>query len=178
MPAWSENRGGPLTDRDISDIVVYIVGVFEGTEPIAPVPEYVPPDIPPIPEVAGDPGAGAVVYQTNCVACHGEEGRGRFGAPLAKSWPGNDPAVFINGVVTVGIEGTTMPGWSSVVGGPLTTVDVENVTAYLLSLSPGTSFEATPTVQEGPLTASLTFLVLGGIGLVLIVGLIVYYRRA
>jgi mono/diheme cytochrome c family protein len=178
MPGWSEDRGGPLTDQDIADIIVYITGVFDGTEPIAAAPEYVPPDIPPIPDVEGDPTAGAVVYQTNCVACHGVEGRGRFGATLAKAWPGNQPSVFINRVVSVGIGGTTMPAWSTQNGGPLSEIEVDNVTAYVISLSPTFSPESTPVAQEGPLSAPLTLIIFGGIGLLVILGLILYYRRA
>jgi mono/diheme cytochrome c family protein len=36
MPAWGSAFGGPLTEQDVTDIVTYVTGVFDGTEPIAP----------------------------------------------------------------------------------------------------------------------------------------------
>lgn len=109
MPAWFQTRGGPLRDQDIADLVAYIDGVFTGTEALAPLPTYVAPDIPPQNEVRRGPSDGAVVYLENCAVCHGMEGRGRIGQTLAKSWPGNQPQVYIAQVVADGISGTTMP---------------------------------------------------------------------
>lgn len=80
MPAWGEESGGPFTDQDIADIAAYIKGAFVGTAPIHPLPEYIPPDIPSLPDIDGDPSAGAVVYQAECKACHGE------GVGLVLSW--------------------------------------------------------------------------------------------
>ena len=48
MPAWSQANGGPLSNADIEDITAYLIGVLDGTEPVAPAPEYTPPDIPPL----------------------------------------------------------------------------------------------------------------------------------
>ncbi len=92
MPAWGEPFGGPLGEQDITDIAAYVIAVLGGTEPVVPVPPYQPPEIPALPDVAGDPTEGAVVFQANCIACHGEQAQGGFGWPLAKSWPGNQPA--------------------------------------------------------------------------------------
>ncbi len=178
MPAWSEAEGGPLSEQAIEDIVAYIRAAFEGSDPIAPAPTYQPPDIEPLPEVEGDPSLGAVVYEQNCVMCHGDRGAGRFGAPLAKSWPGVEPAVYIQDVVHEGIEGTIMPAWSGDEGGPLSDDEIQNVTAYVLSLAPAQP-AATPTATpEGPLSATVTLTALGILALLVIVGLVVYYIRA
>lgn len=178
MPAWSEEQGGPLSEQDIDDIVAYIQSAFGGTEPIMPIPTYDPPDIEPLPDVSGDPSQGAVVYETNCVMCHGPEGQGRFGAPLAKSWPGVEPAVYISQVVSEGIEGTRMPAWSQEQGGPLTSQAIENVTAYVLTLAPSQPSPTPAAAPEGPLSAT-TAAIAGAVILLLIVGaLFLYYRRA
>lgn len=178
MPAWGEAAGGPLTEAEIHDIASYIRASFGGTDPIAPAPTYQPPDIPPLPEVEGDPSQGAVVYQANCVMCHGEAGRGRFGSPLAKSWPGVEPAVYVHNVVREGIAGTTMPPWSDEQGGPLSAEQVEDVSAYVLSLAPAAAQPTPPPAAEGPLTGSVTAVALGILAVFLVGGLILYYRRA
>jgi mono/diheme cytochrome c family protein len=177
MPAWSEAEGGPLSDRDIDDIVAYVSSSIAGSEPIAPAPEYQPPEIEPPPDVEGDPSQGAVVFQGNCVMCHGEAGRGRFGAPLAKTWPGNQPEVFIQQVVSRGISGSTMPAWSTERGGPLTETDIENVTAYVLSLEPAQTASTPTPAPAGPLDLTTSFVLFIGLLVLVAVVLVVYYRR-
>lgn len=178
MPAWLQSEGGPLTDQEVDDIVSYIIQSFEGTSPIAPAPTYVAPDIPPLPEIEGDPSLGAVVYQSNCTVCHGDQGQGRFGRPLGQAWPANQPEVFIRQVIREGISGTVMPAWAQEFGGPLSEGDVDNVTAYILTLSP-VSVSPTPSPsQEGPLSATVSLIAFGVIALIIVVGLVIYYRRA
>ena len=177
MPAWGPANGGPLSDQDIADIVAYVVSAFNGTEPIEQLPEYVPPEIARLPDVEGDPSLGAVVYQANCAVCHGEQGRGRIGKPLATSWPGAQPELFIRQVVSDGIVGTKMPTWAQSNGGPLSDGEIANVAAYLLTL-PSAGSSPAPTAQEGPIGVSTALLVLAGlVGLAAVIG-IAYYRRA
>src|SRR4030067_883728 len=104
MPAWGQDFGGPLSDQDIADIATYVLSAFQGTEPITPLPTCPPPEIEPLPNIAGDPSLGAVVYQENCAMCHGAQGQGRIGLALARSWPGTHPEVYIYGVVSDGID--------------------------------------------------------------------------
>jgi mono/diheme cytochrome c family protein len=178
MPAWAVENGGPLSDQDVEDIVAYLVGILEGTEPIRPAPTYQPPEIPPVPEVSGDPSEGAVIFQSNCEACHGEEAVGGFGWPLAKEWPGTNPAAFIRQVVEEGIDGTIMPAWSQQSGGPLSEAQIQDVTAYILSLSPSSVSPTPIPQQEGPLGLTVSLILLGVVVAALIVGLVLYYRRA
>jgi cytochrome c oxidase cbb3-type subunit 3 len=178
MPAWLQSEGGPLSDQEVDDIVAYIIQSFEGTSPIAPAPTYVPPDIPPLPDVEGDPTLGAVVYQANCTVCHGDQGQGRFGRPLGQAWPSNQPEVFIRQVVREGISGSVMPGWSQDLGGPLSEDDVDNVTAFILTLSNVTVSPTPAPPDEGPLSATVSLIIFGVIALVVVIGLIIYYRRA
>jgi len=70
MPAWSIDFGGPLTDEDILNVVAFI----RNWEPNAP-------DIQP---VVFTPSAerGAVLFNSTCALCHGENGKGnQTGAP-------------------------------------------------------------------------------------------------
>ena len=177
MPAWGEALGGPLTDDDIRDLASYILAAFEGTQPIEPLPTYPVPDLPPLPEVEGDPAQGAPVYLANCAVCHGATGEGRIGAGLAKSWPASDPAAYIRQVVEEGIPGTTMPAWGQSSGGPLSDQQIANVAAYILVLSPPVA--ASPEAPAvGPITLTTGLIILGILVLLAIAGLVVYYRRA
>lgn len=179
MPAWSEVNGGPLAESDIDDITTYLLGVLGGTEPVVPAPTYQPPEIEPLPAVEGDPAQGAVVFDRNCVACHGEHAEGGFGWPLAKAWPGNQPEVFIKSVVASGIENTIMPGWAQDVGGPLSSDQVDDVTAYILTLSPVQTLPpTTPEAPEGPLGTTTSLIIIGVLVGAVLLGLIYYYRKA
>ncbi|HMK09087.1 MAG TPA: c-type cytochrome [Anaerolineales bacterium] len=177
MPAWGQAKGGPLSDGDIQDIAAYILAAFGGTQPIQPLPTYVAPTLVSLPNVEGNPSAGAVVYQTNCVMCHGDKGQGRFGVPLAKAWPGNDPSAYIQQVVHQGIQGSVMPAWSQAGGGPLTDQEIANVAAFVLTLAPATSVTPVPP-STGPMGSTPTLLLLAGLAAVIVVILVVYYRRA
>jgi mono/diheme cytochrome c family protein len=179
MPAWSEGNGGPLTEADIDDITTYILGVLGGTEPVVPAPTIQAPVIEPLPQVEGDPGQGAIVFERNCAACHGEQAEGGFGWPLAKAWPGNQPEVYIKSVTSGGIENTVMPGWAQDVGGPLSDEQIDDVTAYILTLSPIQTIPPTvPEVAEGLLNANMSLILIGVLIVAVIIGLIYYYRKA
>ncbi len=177
MPAWGQANGGPLSGQDIHDIAAYIVQAFGGTQPITPLPTYVAPQIPALPDVEGDPSAGAVVYQENCVMCHGARGEGRFGAVLAKAWPSTDPATYIRQVVSDGIEGSVMPTWGRAGGGPLSDENIADVAAFVLTLKPALSPTAAPQ-PTGPMRASTTLILLAVAAAVVVVILVVYFRRA
>ena len=178
MPAWAQANGGPFSEQDVADLVTYISGAFGGTEPLAPLPTYIPPDIPRLPDVEGDPSAGAVVYLTECRACHGENGQGRFGLPLAKSWPVNDPETYIRQVVGQGIAGTSMPAWGMEAGGPLSSDQIANVTAFVLSLTPASTSSTPIPSQPGPISLNTGLMVLGVVALLVVGALVVYNRRA
>jgi mono/diheme cytochrome c family protein len=177
MPAWGQANGGPLAEQDIHDIASYILEAFSGTQPITVLPTYVAPVIAALPEVEGDPSAGAVVYHENCAVCHGPQGEGRFGLPLAKAWPSTDPQVYIRQVVSQGIEGSVMPAWANSAGGPLSDKNVADVAAFVLTFEPAAS--PTPIPQPaGPLGATTTLILLGLVAVAVVVVLVVYYRRA
>jgi mono/diheme cytochrome c family protein len=178
MPAWGQVNGGPLNDQDILDIAAYVEGVLGGTEPVAPLPEYVPPEIAPLPDIEGDPSQGAIVFAQNCVACHGDQAQGGFGWPLAKPWSGNHPEVYIFDVVSQGIENTLMPAWAQSAGGPLDEQQIDDVTAYILSLDPVEGLVLPEQTVEGPLNANISLLIFAAIATVVVIVVVVYYRKA
>lgn len=148
MPAWSEANGGPLSDEEIDDIVAYIDTWGKASSPVLPQPRSPAEEIPPVPEVDGDPNQGAVVFAQNCAACHGEEGEGRIGQTLAKTYASAEPGAYVIDGVTNGVEGTLMPAFGAEQGGPLSEQEIQDVSAYVLSLQPvGVSGEEGETVE-------------------------------
>jgi hypothetical protein len=102
-----------------------------------------------------------VVFQANCVMCHGDQGQGRFGVALAKAWPVTDPPAYIREVASQGIDGSTMPAWSQSNGGPLTDEEIGDVAAFILTLEPGAAPTPIP-ASAGPMGATPTLLLLAG----------------
>lgn len=138
MPPWSNSSGGPLDDTEIDALVAYIFSWETGgtrTFPSAPTlaPRIV---ITPIPGVEGDPNNGRLLFERNCVVCHGENGEGRIGATLAKAWSSIRPDLRIRTTIAEGIAGSAMPAWSQAYGGPLNADEIEDLVAYVAALEP------------------------------------------
>ncbi len=105
MPAWSINFGGPLTDEDVRNVVAFI----RAWEPNAP-------EIQP---VVFTPSAerGAVLFDSTCALCHGENGvGGKTNAPAI-----NNPArlsqldnTWYTSVIKNGRPAKGMPTWGTV----------------------------------------------------------------
>lgn len=134
MPAWHEDQGGPLNGEQIADIVAYIESWGTAVEPVAPAPRPPAETIPPVEEVDGDPNTGYVVFQQNCVACHGEGGEGRIGATLTTAFAAIEPGAVALDTISRGIEGSLMPPFAQEHGGPLTDDEINDVAAYVLSI--------------------------------------------
>jgi mono/diheme cytochrome c family protein len=184
MPAWSDKKGGPLSDEDINALVGFILSWETGGFPDLidfPTPSPHPP-IPPIPEVEGDPNLGAVIYGENCAVCHGDQGEGRVGATLAKNWPSIRPDLSIKNVVQNGVSGSPMPAWSQVKGGPLSDEQINHVVAYVLSLPKITTGEAQPATSAQPPQAPAWMRGVAGLAifflaLVVIIGGILFFQK-
>lgn len=138
MPAWSQEDGGPLSDYQLTQLVLLIQqGDWAATQDrvvnlgLAPlIPFTVEPDPEVMANLAELPGgevlaAGITVYAQECVACHGPDGAGTSLAPAL-----NDPAVREKSVteleraIRTGISGTLMAGWQNV-------LEDEQITAVL-----------------------------------------------
>jgi len=179
MPAWSQENGGPLAADEITALVAYILSWQTGGPPVIyPTPTGAPlsPLTPP-PGVSGDPNQGAVIFDQNCVVCHGKNGEGRVGATLSKDWPSIRPDLQVKASIVRGIPGSAMPAWSQENGGPLTGEQVDHVVSYILTWetaagAPGVVEEPQPAQPAGstPLTWVVVVLVF-----LLLIGVIVYF---
>lgn len=87
---------------------------------------------------------GAAIYAAGCAGCHGTDGSGGFGGPVAGT------AMSLNQVVTITADGAGgMPGFS----GQLSGVEIDAVSAYVLTLGGGGEPPATTTTTLPPGTA-------------------------
>jgi mono/diheme cytochrome c family protein len=171
MPGWSQENGGPLTEEEIDAVVDFILSWQTGGVPEYPeLPTITPhPAISPIPEVDGDPFQGAFLYDFNCKACHGPEGRGRIGASLNKNWGSIRPDLAMRTTIVNGVPGTAMPAWSKDGGGPLTEGEIDDIVAYLLSL-PAPEEPVSPTPDSAPTSRLLGW---GGVFLTLVIFILI-----
>ncbi len=138
MPPWSNSSGGPLDDTEIDALVADIFSwETGGTRTFPSTPTLAPRTvITPIPGVEGDPNNGRLLFERNCVVCHGENGEGRIGATLAKAWSSIRPDLRIRTTIAEGIAGSAMPAWSQAYGGPLNADEIEDLVAYVAALEP------------------------------------------
>ncbi len=178
MPAWSQKKGGPLSDEEIEALTLYILSWETGGVPPLPTPAVTPrPPITPIPEVEGDPNRGAVLYDENCAVCHGSNGEGRIGARLAKEWPAIRPDLRVKTTIERGVPGSPMSAWGRTYGGPLTDTDIDDIVAFIVSWQASADMvELVPTPIPAPsalrgplgvvvmLVALLALVVVGVIG--------------
>jgi cytochrome c oxidase cbb3-type subunit 3 len=186
MPAWSQEKGGPLTADAINSLTGFILSWETGGFPDLlefPTPSPHPP-ITPIPDVEGDPNLGAVLYGENCAVCHGAQGEGRIGATLAKDWPSIRPDLSIKTAIQNGVSGSPMLAWSQAKGGPLSEGDINNVVAYVLALPAadigGEKPEPATTVQNEPATnwmQGVAGLAIFFLALVIIIGGILLFQK-
>jgi mono/diheme cytochrome c family protein len=150
MPAWSQANGGPLSEAEIEALTQYILSWQTGGAPqITPRPTAtLRPPITPLPNVAGDPNRGGVLYDENCAVCHGPNGEGRIGATLARAWGGIRPDLSTKTTIANGIAGSQMPAWSQANGGPLSEQDIDDLVTFILILG-----ETNPVEQIAPTAA-------------------------
>jgi mono/diheme cytochrome c family protein len=148
MPAWSKANGGPLTDAEIDAIAAFVATWTTGSVPVAPTEAPRPlVALPTVAGVSGDPARGAQVFQQNCRVCHGDKGEGRVGVNLAKPFASAFPAAYVKQAVSSGVQGSLMPAWAQLNGGPLTNQQIDDVTAFVLSMQKASSptfIEPTP----------------------------------
>lgn len=178
MPAWGLSYGGPLSDQELDALTFYILSWQSGV-PIYTYPTQTPRPrsvLTPAPGISGDPNRGAILYDSNCALCHGEEGEGRVGASLNKDWSSIRPDLRVKSVIENGIAGSVMPAWSQANGGPLPDQDISDITAYILTWSGTSTAPETQVPSIGPLTGWPVWVIFIG-AFILIIVAIVYYSR-
>ena len=104
MPAWSQAFGGPFTDEQIMQLVIYI----RAWEPNSPelIAEVTEPD----------PVQGAAIYTRTCSVCHGQDGLGTDTAPAinnARRLSRLDDTWYRN-TIAHGRPAKGMPTWGTV----------------------------------------------------------------
>ena len=104
MPAWNQAHGGPFTDEQVRQLVVFM----RSWEPTAPDRQAL--------AVAGNPVEGLAIFNSTCVACHGENGQGTERAPAL-----NDPVKLAQfddewyaNTIAEGRLARGMPTWGTV----------------------------------------------------------------
>lgn len=153
MTAWSQQYGGPLDAQEIEDVVAFVTSLSGGRSDMAPTATPFPvTPVPTVPGSTGDPTAGKALFIANCAMCHGERGQGRAGASLNQGFASINPQQFVRATVAEGIENSAMPAWSQANGGPLTESEIDNISAYLITL-PGQSAQQ-PAATATPAPAS------------------------
>lgn len=116
MGAYGVDRGGPLKDAQIDDIIAFLRS--QGPKPIKLSEQ----------PASGDAGRGKALYDTTCRACHGTETK-RSTAPqllnpefLASATPG-----FMRHAILHGRPPTPMPAYKGV----LRPQEIEDIVSYL-----------------------------------------------
>jgi len=132
MPAFSREKAGPLTPRQIDALVDGIERNWAKTPPVdkASLPPYAA-------RHSGDPARGLAVFNKACALCHGEHGSaGSIRDPSFLSLISDQD---LRTIVIIGRQNLGMPDWRSPLHGlgrPMTDQEITDVVAYLSSLRP------------------------------------------
>jgi cytochrome c oxidase cbb3-type subunit 3 len=132
MPAWSLDRGGPLTSKQVAALVDGIETHWAKAE------QFQGANLPPYAAAQGEHGdaaAGKKLFLRDCFMCHGK------GAPIG---PVTDPSYLelssdqlLRTSIIVGRPDLGMPDYRTLnMGHPLANQDVADLTAYLASRRP------------------------------------------
>lgn len=131
MPAWSEQAGGPLNDKQIDVLVNGIFGNWgKGADNLQPKPPAYEQ-----PATGGDATHGKQLFARDCYMCHGK------GAPIGSVTGGSYLALVSNQMIrtsiVVGRPDLGMPDYRFLnMGKPLSDGDLTDLVAYLSSMRP------------------------------------------
>lgn len=141
MGGYIADVGGPLTKREIADLVLWL------REEAA-----VPPldDADEEAAVAGNADHGAPLYAKHCASCHGAEGQGGTGTALGNAaMLAITPDRFLRHAITHGRDGTPMPAFADT----LDATQIDDVVAFLRGRAAGWTAPAPITHTPPPLDA-------------------------
>jgi mono/diheme cytochrome c family protein len=141
MPAFSQQAGGSLTDKQIELLVTGIRSKwarpdeFKGLEMPTYSVNHQSPNSGASQFGSGDPGKGAAAYQTYCASCHGAQGIGGSAGSIVN--PNFLTMVSDQGLrttVVVGRADLGKPDWrSNLPGHPMSPQEIDDVVAWLIS---------------------------------------------
>jgi mono/diheme cytochrome c family protein len=132
MPAFAENKGGILTDKQIDVLVGGIRGWAGELRKESGLPPYAASG-------AGDAKHGADVYRAFCSSCHGADGHGaRGGSSIVDgAYLALVSDQYLRTVVITGRPEIGQPDWrGDVPGHPMTDQDITDVVAWLAAQRP------------------------------------------
>lgn len=144
MTPFSRMLGGNLTNKEIKDVVAYIM-VFESynetpalarivTQPPKENPSALKPiGLPKFQPVTGDRTSGTVLYAKKCVQCHGPSGEGRLGRKLSGGFRVLRPDLMVKSIIKMGVPGSPMPSFSRNKGGDLSAKEIDDLVIRVLS---------------------------------------------
>ena len=117
MSAWSNARGGPLTDQDVEELITFLRAWSKG--PHVTLNERA---------LTGDPARGENVYARECFRCHGLKGVAgpniHIGNPQLLQTASNG---YLRYAIARGRSGTSMPSFAATLGD----AGIDDVTALL-----------------------------------------------
>jgi len=149
MSPFGQSAGGALTDQQIDALV-------HGMRTAWANPSALRGDTPPpyTPSAPGDAAHGASVYQTGCLPCHGEGGRGgaAAGSIVDGSFLGLVTDQELRTMIIVGVPNAGMPDWRGHAPGPLSSQDISDVVAWLAAQRPqfpGQPYASGPGLASG-----------------------------
>lgn len=156
MIGYGASANGPLTEAQVEDLVDYMITWNRANLTTPPLPEANIEIGEAEFEGVGDPEHGASIYAYSCLGCHGLEAKGR-GLPNFPAFTIDENVTY---VVTTGDGHGFVPAFSTENGGPLTPRDIEDLNAYLQTI--------TPEEAEEPEGVSILVIImgLGAVGLV------------
>lgn len=143
MSAWHRDRGGPLGDAQIAEMITYLRSLTD--EPRADTSGT---------RIEGDAARGATLFAEHCAVCHGALGEGVNATSLNSEVflrTANDG--FVRDTIARGRRGTPMQGWDD----ELSSSDIDALTTFVRTLAPRTLPPAAP---MGPPPPDLDHLVL------------------
>jgi mono/diheme cytochrome c family protein/rhodanese-related sulfurtransferase len=98
------------------------------------------PELPKKPEPLADTSAGKAAYTKLCVQCHGADLKGYVAdhAPslINQTFLESATDEYLRASIALGRPGTSMPGYSKSVGGPLDDAQLDGLVAYIRSNGP------------------------------------------
>lgn len=140
MPAFSQQGGGSLTDKQIELLITGIRSKwarpndFKGEIPSYSV-NHPSPNSDASQSSTGDPVKGAAAYQTYCASCHGSQGTGGLAGSIVD--PNFLTMVSDQGIrttVVVGRADLGKPDWrSNLPGRPMSPQEIDDVVTWLIS---------------------------------------------
>jgi cytochrome c oxidase cbb3-type subunit 3 len=137
-PAFAQQSGGPLTDKQIDVLVEGMRsrwGKAENFKNVA-LPPYSLQDASAKGLGPGDPQRGAVAYQTYCAQCHGKDGTGgpKGGSVINPDYLALVSDQALRTAVIVGRSDLGMPDWrANIPGRSMSPQEISDVVAWLAS---------------------------------------------